>query len=161
MKNKYHLKRTDREIKDKDTIEQLLAGCRLAFISVCKVGEPYIVTMNYGYDSDRRALYFHCALKGHKLDIIRENSSACAFIFRDHGYVDGKCEHKYQSLIVRGDISIVESFDEKKHGIDILMDHQESDPEPVRKRNFKKETDYDIFNMLRLDIEDITAKESL
>ena len=161
MKKKYHLTRKDREITDKKIVDDLLKGCRLAFISICTAGEPYIVTMNYGYDPDRSALYFHCALKGHKLEIIRDNPSACVFIFRDNGYVDGKCEHKYQSLVIRGDIGIVNTLEEKKYGIDILMDHQESDSDPVRKRNFKEDTDYDIFNMLRFDIKDITAKECL
>jgi nitroimidazol reductase NimA-like FMN-containing flavoprotein (pyridoxamine 5'-phosphate oxidase superfamily) len=161
LKKKYHLTRKDREITDKNRIEEILKGCRLAFVSICRSDEPYIVTMNYGYDPDRGALYFHCALRGHKLEIIRENPAACVFIFRDNGYVDGKCEHKYQSLVLRGDIGLVNTLDEKKHGIDILMDCQESDSDLVRKRNFRDDTDYDIFNMLRFDIEDITAKESL
>lgn len=161
LKKKYHLTRKDKEITDRNKIEELLRGCRLAFISICSAGEPYIVTMNYGYDPDHRALYFHCALKGHKLEIIRENPAACVFIFHDNGYVDGKCEHKYQSLVIRGNLAIVDTFEEKKYGIDILMDHQESDSEDVRKRNFKEDTDYDIFNMIRFDIEDITGKENL
>lgn len=158
---KYHLARKDKEISGEKSIGELLVSCRLAFVSMCRENEPYIVTMNYGYDPERNALYFHCANRGQKLDFINENPAVCAFILRDHGYVDGKCEHRYQSLVIRGKMSVVEELKEKKHGIDVLMDHQESDSDPVRKRNFKVDTDYDIFSILRIDIEEITGKESL
>ncbi len=100
-------------------------------------------------------------MKGHKLELIKANPAACALIFEDDGYVDGKCEHKYRSLVVRGDIVVADTLDEKKHGIDILIRHQESDPRTVRSRNLTNDADYDIFNILRLDIDDITAKESV
>ncbi len=157
----YHMKRKDREISDEGEMAGILSGCRLATIAMSLDGEPYIVTMNYGYDAGRRAMYFHCARKGLKLDFIAGNPSVCAAVVRDNGYVHGKCEHKYQSLIIRGRMSEVDGLDEKKHGIDVLIVHQEKDPDPVRERNLRNDSDYEGFSILRLDIDGITGKQSL
>jgi nitroimidazol reductase NimA-like FMN-containing flavoprotein (pyridoxamine 5'-phosphate oxidase superfamily) len=153
--------RQDRAITSETEIRELLAGGRLASVAMCRKDEPYIVTMNYGYDPDQHVIYFHCALKGLKLDYIGDNPAVCATVIHDRGYVEGKCEHKYQSLVIRGSMRIVDEFEDKKHGIEVLMEHQESDADPVRKRNFKKDTDYDKFLILRLDIEEIDGKQSL
>lgn len=159
--SKYHLTRVDREIGEESELEDLLTSGRLAAVALCMENEPYVVTMNYGYDPEGQALYFHCANKGHKLEFIRANDRACATIVSDLGYVDGKCEHKYRSLVIRGRICEVVELDEKKHGIETLMIHQESDPDPVRSRNFKSDSDYDGFSILKIEIEDIKGKQSL
>ena len=157
----YHLRRKDREISDEGAISGILASCRLATIGMCRGSEPYIVTMNYGYDAGRRALYFHCAGEGLKLDFLGENPSVCATVVDDKGYEHGKCEHKYRSLVVRGRMSEVKSLEEKKHGIDVLIDHQEKDPDPVKERNLTDDSAYEKFSILRLDIDGITGKQSL
>lgn len=157
----YHMTRKDREINDDAVVEELLAGCRLAHVSMCMGDDPYIVTMNYGYDRGGRALYFHCASKGQKLDFIEANPRVCAQIISDLGYVDGACEHKYRSLVIRGPMRRVEGLEEKKHGIDVLIEHQESDGGPVRERNLREDADYAKFEILRIDIEKVWGKESL
>jgi len=157
----YHLKRKDREISDEGAMSGILASCRLAAIAMCRGSEPYVVTMNYGYDAGRRALYFHCAGAGLKLDFLGENPSVCATVVDDKGYEHGKCEHKYRSLVLRGRMSEVKSLDEKKHGIAVLIDHQEEDPDPVRERNLPDDSAYEKFSILRLDIDEITGKQNL
>ncbi|MBU8922918.1 MAG: pyridoxamine 5'-phosphate oxidase family protein [Bacteroidales bacterium] len=158
---KYHMVRQDKAITSESEIRKLLAAGRLASVAMCRKDEPYIITMNYGYDPDRHVLYFHCGFKGQKLEFIAANPAVCATVIYDLGYVDGKCEHKYQSLLIRGSMKIIDDFEEKKHGIEVLMEHQESDADPVRKRNFTTDADYNKFLILKLDIMGITGKQSL
>lgn len=73
MKN-YHLQnRPNRELKQKSEIDTILKNGKFAVISMCKDNEPYIVTLSYGYDSEKESLYFHCAQKGLKLDFLSFN----------------------------------------------------------------------------------------
>ncbi|MBN1164442.1 MAG: pyridoxamine 5'-phosphate oxidase family protein [Candidatus Krumholzibacteriota bacterium] len=157
---RYHLTRKDREICDPEIIDAILGGGRLAQVALCRGEEPYIVTMNYGYDPRRGALYFHCAKQGQKLDFMRENPRVCATIVRDLGYVEGRCEHKFQSLVLRGRLRTVETLEGKKHGLDILLNHQEKTPGRVRRRHLREDSVYSTLEMLRLDIEEITGKEA-
>jgi uncharacterized protein len=60
----YHVRRTDRQIEDEATLEGILLQGKYATLALCRGGEPYVVTLSYGYDRDTKALYFHCARDG-------------------------------------------------------------------------------------------------
>ncbi|MDP3179028.1 MAG: pyridoxamine 5'-phosphate oxidase family protein, partial [Spirochaetaceae bacterium] len=85
----HQLRRQDREIKDEAEIRRILRSCRYATVAMAKGGEPYLVTMNYGYDEAERRLYFHCATKGQKTDFLEANRKVCASIILDGGYIEG------------------------------------------------------------------------
>lgn len=155
----YHPRRHNREIKDSDEIKRLLKSGKYAVIAMAKENEPYIVTLSYGYDEVNKCLYFHCALKGQKIDFIKINPEICATIIEDYGYQKDQCEHAYSSLILRGDISIVKDLNEKKYGLEILLNHLEDNPAPIMKRNIKNDESYDKVTILRLKIADIVGKK--
>ena len=110
----YHLRRTDRQIKDAATLESILLQGKYATLALCRGGEPYVVTLSYGYDRNAGALYFHCAGVGLKTDFVRENPNACATVIRDDGYVHDECAHKYASVVIRGQIEIITDPSEKR-----------------------------------------------
>jgi nitroimidazol reductase NimA-like FMN-containing flavoprotein (pyridoxamine 5'-phosphate oxidase superfamily) len=89
------------------------------------------VTLSYGFDAERGALYFHAAHKGLKLEFIAANPRACASIVEDLGYRNGECAHDYRSAVLFGRMSVVESPDERRHGLHVLIDHWRKDPEAV------------------------------
>jgi uncharacterized protein len=60
---RYHMRRKDRQITDKDELSEILTQGKYAIISMCRDNEPYIVTLSYGYDKAKNALYFHTGLK--------------------------------------------------------------------------------------------------
>ena len=69
------MRRKDREIKDIDSVLKRTRVLRLAL----REGEGvYIVPLHFGYENDGGTYTFwmHSAKEGHKLDLIRENSSA-------------------------------------------------------------------------------------
>jgi len=157
---KYHLRRKEKTIVDPEKIETIIRSGKYISISFSRKDEPYIATLNYGYDKTNNALYFHAATKGMKLDYIRKNTKVCGIIIEDHGYKDGKCDHAYRSLVIRGKIVIVNSLEEKIHGLEVLIDHLEPNPEAVRENLLKDRNIETGVCILRLDIEDITGKEN-
>jgi hypothetical protein len=154
----YHLRRQDKEIKDEVEVNRIFKACRYATVAMARGGEPYLVTMNYGYDESGKRLYFHCAPNGQKTEFLEANKNVCASIILDGGYVEGKCEHVYSSLILRGEMSLVGELEEKKHGLDILLRHQEKEPDPILARNVSSDASYAKVAILRLSIREISAK---
>ncbi|MFC2167944.1 pyridoxamine 5'-phosphate oxidase family protein [Acidobacteriota bacterium] len=156
---KYHMFKKEKEILDVEVLYDVLKKGKFTTISLSENNKPYIVTMNYGYDEGNKSLYFHCAQKGFKLDILSQNPSVCATVMEDHGYKMDECSHAYRSVVFWGTLSVVQELEEKKFGMEILFRHLETNPDPIRERNLKTDRDYSKVKILRLDIEEITGKQ--
>jgi nitroimidazol reductase NimA-like FMN-containing flavoprotein (pyridoxamine 5'-phosphate oxidase superfamily) len=156
---KYHMNKKEREIEDRKVLLEILRRGKYVTIAMCRENEPYIVTLSYGYDENKNALYFHCSLEGLKLDFVKGNPSVCATVIEDKGYRMGECDQAYRSVVFWGRMQKVEELQEKKHGMQILLNHLEDDPDQVRKRSLKSDEVYEEVGILRLDITEISGKQ--
>ncbi len=154
-----HMQKKEREITDREEMNEVLKNGKYAMIAMCRDNEPYVVTLSYGFDSQKNVLYLHSAAKGLKLTIIKDNPAVCATVIEDLGYLHNECAHAYRSVVFWGAMSAVESLEEKKHGMEIMMNHLEEDPEPVRQRTLKNDRVYDSFTVLKLEISHMTGKQ--
>lgn len=120
------MRRTEREITDLNKIIEIIKNnqcCRLGFIDQDNV---YIVPLNYGYIyNDKHIFYFHGAKVGKKIDLIKQNNQIGFEIDNNHQLVEGKtpCQYsmKYQSIISKGHIELIEDDEEKKLGLQLIM----------------------------------------
>ncbi|MCX7750574.1 MAG: pyridoxamine 5'-phosphate oxidase family protein [Candidatus Bipolaricaulota bacterium] len=158
---RYHLRRAEREIVDRNELDALLRRLRYMTVALCRDGEPYAVTLNHGYCPEENALYFHCAREGLKLEFLRANPRVCATAVEDLGYREGECSHGYRSVVVRGRMRIVEDLPGKARGLRVLLAHQEKDPQALEDRLLPDEAAYARVTVLRLEIEEITGKASV
>ena len=155
----HHMRRTDREITDPEQVGSILRRGRYCTLALVDDGEPYVVTLSYGYDEAARRLYFHVAPEGHKLDVIAREPRACGTVIIDHGYVTGECEHPFESAVLRGQLRLVTDDAEKRHAIATLVNHLEDDPEAYwSSRTWKLEDRLGGFAALCLEIDSVTAK---
>ena len=155
----YHLQnKPDREITSTDEIEGLLKKGKYITIALCRNNEPYVVTLSYGYDSAGSALYFHASHKGMKMDFLKANSNVCASIIQDGGYIQDECKHPFKTLIVRGKLTEVESMEEKKHGMQVLLSHLEEKPSVVQHLALEAEGVFSRMAVLKLEIGEIHGK---
>lgn len=152
------MRRIEKEIKDKEELVELLKGGKYAVISMSKENEPYIISLSYGYDEAKNALYFHCAKEGQKIDFIKANPYVCGTVIEDNGYEDA-CGQTFRSVVFRGKMEIVEDLEQKKYGFEILLNQLEEDPNIIKKKYLEKDETYENSGMLRLDVTDITGKE--
>lgn len=123
------MRRSDREVKDIAEISEIIERseiCRVALNG--DDGFPYVVPLNFGYcqENGKTVLYFHCAMQGKKLDLIRRDNRAsfemdCSteLVPRDN---EGECTMAYESVIGRGRIEFVEK-EEKINALEVLMRH--------------------------------------
>ncbi|MCL2210156.1 MAG: pyridoxamine 5'-phosphate oxidase family protein [Treponema sp.] len=124
------MRRQDREITDINEKINILDKCKVCRIGLSENNMPYVIPLNYGYvfENNLLTLYFHSALKGKKLEIIKANDNACFEVDCDLNLIEGEnaCDYGYafKSIIGFGKISIIEDTGEKIFGLNTLMKHQ-------------------------------------
>ena len=150
------MRRSDKAVTEQAAIEKILrAGktCQLAF-SAAPV--PYLVTLNYGYHDG--VLYFHAATEGRKIDLIRKNGQAAFTVALDLGLIKGEnaCDWsvRFQSVVGHGQISLLESPEEKQRGLDLFM-AQYSDADFSYPDKMLQAT-----AVFKLEISEMTVKQS-
>lgn len=156
---RYHMRRKDREITEKHTMIEVIKSGQYAVIGLCKESEPYIVSMSYGFDEETNTLYFHGAKEGQKIDFIKSNPKACLTIIQDNGYQDGHCTHLYRSIIVRGDMVLIDDTAERFRAIKIMIAHLERDGESQLKMINDSNKIWLNTQMFKLKIDSMTCKE--
>ena len=126
-----HMRRKDREITDKKMIEDFLIKqniIRLGFYDK-KNEEVYIVPVNYGYiiENDTYIFYFHGGKAGRKYELSKGEPNIGFEIDGKFDLIEGKkaCDYscKYQSIIGNGKLYIIDDIEEKKKGLNIIMNH--------------------------------------
>ncbi|MFR5772862.1 MAG: pyridoxamine 5'-phosphate oxidase family protein [Lachnospirales bacterium] len=89
----------------------------------------YIIPLNFGYEENSGilTLYFHGASEGKKIDLIKQQNTASFEMDTKHQLVeaDVACSYSYlyQSIMGKGEISLVYNSDEKIKGLECVMSH--------------------------------------
>jgi len=155
----FHPRRTDREIKNLDEIQSIIASQKYMTLALCKDNEPYLVTLSYGYDPSENCFYFHSALEGKKIDMLNENPIVWGQIIQDRGYLPEKCSHAYSSVDFKGTVTFLESNEDKARALSLMIDQLEPDHEPVKQ---DKVIGKDLANVLvgRVDVDIFSGKKA-
>jgi nitroimidazol reductase NimA-like FMN-containing flavoprotein (pyridoxamine 5'-phosphate oxidase superfamily) len=100
------MRRKDKEIGSDETIK-LLTECEYGVLStVGDDGQPYGVPLNYAYKDN--CIYFHCALKGHKIDNLDNNPKVSFCAVGDTKVLPSEFSTNYVSAVVFGAASEVQ-----------------------------------------------------
>ena len=106
-----------RKITDIEEIEGIINKAIVCHIGLVDGDEPYVIQVCFGYE--RNVLYFHSALKGRKIELIKKNNKICFEMETDVEVrrAEEACRWglKYMSVIGVGRAYIVEKEDEKSH----------------------------------------------
>jgi hypothetical protein len=82
----------------------------------------------------------------------------CATVIEDGGYVPDVCEHVYKSVVFWGNMEVVSNMDEKRHGMNVLLNHLEEKESVIKGYMLKSEDRYSKMEVLRLKITQIHGK---
>ncbi len=149
------MRRKDQEINDIGAIEEIIHKAQVCRLALSENGRPYIVPLCFGYKNI--TLYFHTALEGKKLDILRKNNNVCFEIDTDHELVKGKkacdCSMKYRSVIGFGKAELIEDIEPKRRALNIIMQNYYE--------GFFKYPEESIKNtvIIKVEIESMTGKK--
>lgn len=125
MERGYNMRRNDKEITEQQEMDQIMEKAQVCRLAVSYRDMPYIIPMNYGYSN--RVLYFHSAVEGLKLSILRENPQASFEVDINSQIVPSErgCNWTmwYQSVVGFGEVEFIEDLESKREGLKIIMQH--------------------------------------
>lgn len=156
----YHMRRADKAMRDEHEMLTLIRSQRLLTLAMCADGEPYLVTVDYGFDESARTFYFHCAREGKKLDVLRANPVVWGQVVEDLGYVDGECDHAYRSVHFRGRAEVLSDEVAKRAALRLMMRQLESDVSEDRWAEFEAKA-LDKVVVVAVHVEAMTGKRSV
>ena len=122
------MRKSDREIKSKEEIIDIIKRCDVIRLAFNNGDYPYILPLNFGFEvkNDIVIFYLHSALEGTKVDIMKKDNRASFEMDTKHElqYYEekGYCTMSYESIIGRGRIRILPE-DEKMNALKKLMEH--------------------------------------
>ena len=139
---------------DREVIESIIRQAVVCRIGLCDDGQPYVVPVCFGYEDG--VLYFHSSPKGRKVDILRKNNAVCVEFDVDQEIVKTeracKWSVKYRSVIGFGEAFFVDTEEEKRRALDIVMAHYGGEPQDYPEATLEKTA------IVRIEIQDATAK---
>ena len=151
------MRRNERAMASRAEIDDVIRRCQVCRLGLADGLEPYIVPMCFGYDG--RALYFHCAPGGRKLEILQRNPRVCFEFDLPEQVVEAPeaCGWgiRYQSVMGAGSASRVEALPEKRRALDLIMAQYAA----LRAFTFP-EPAVDRVAILQVNIETISGKQS-
>jgi nitroimidazol reductase NimA-like FMN-containing flavoprotein (pyridoxamine 5'-phosphate oxidase superfamily) len=121
------MRKKNREITDPNQILDIINKCEVMRVALCDDGEPYIVPLNFAYllEGGKYVFYFHGAPEGRKIDMARKNPRVCFEVDCSLNIIKTEipCQWtaEYESVIGYGQMIIIESEEEKKFALDLLM----------------------------------------
>lgn len=119
------MRKKECEVTDITVIHRILGRATLCRVAMVDGSEPYLVTMNCGWDGKR--LFLHAAVEGRKLDILRVNPRVCVEVDEDIQIVTGatgeECTANYVTVIGSGTASFVLDARAKAQDLNIII-HQ-------------------------------------
>ena len=151
------MRRTKNQILDRAEILALIQKSPVMRLALCLDDEPYVVPVSFACDG--KALYFHCAPEGLKVDILRRNSRVCCLFEHDLAFEpkgDSPCKWGfiYSTVIVHGTASEILDPQAKHAALQLITDHYADNAPRVPA---DKIADVDVW---KIEILEITGKKA-
>jgi len=117
------MRRKEKEIREMATIEAIIREAQVCRLAMVDQDKPYVVPLSFGYDGSH--IYFHSALEGRKIELLRKNPHVCFEFDQVIKLIKHKeaCEWgiSFKSVIGEGRAFLVEDLTEKTHALGVIM----------------------------------------
>jgi nitroimidazol reductase NimA-like FMN-containing flavoprotein (pyridoxamine 5'-phosphate oxidase superfamily) len=116
------IRRQDRLLEE-SKMQELLRTAEYGFLSLgtSENGYAYGIPISYAYDEENKALYFHCAPEGHKLENMKANNQVSFCVVGKTQPIPEKFTTIYESVIAFGVADISLSEEEKRKALRLLV----------------------------------------
>jgi len=125
------LRRKDKEIIEDVELKAILKEAKYVTLSMSLGDEPYLATLSHGYNEEQSCIYFHSALEGKKVEILKANPRVWGQALIDDGYQQGSCDHLYRTTQFRGRVTFVDDQKEKENALRLMIRHLDDHPEKI------------------------------
>lgn len=123
------MRRKDREVTNKEDILRIVKDAKYLHLALNDDNYPYIVSLHYGFiNQEPFVFYMHSAKEGHKIDLIKNNCNAAITLECNVKLQESlnACSYtsSFSSVFAKGTVSLVESDEEKKMALELIMENQ-------------------------------------
>lgn len=124
------MRRKDRQVTDRNGVEEIIGMCKTCRLAMVDDGMPYVVPLSFGYEfaGEKLILYFHCAREGRKIDILHKNNKVCFEMDCEgeplHSEIPCNCGYYFSSVIGFGQVEFIEDVSEKSRALSFMFEHQ-------------------------------------
>lgn len=147
------MRRKEKLRVDDAFMDEVFAGCEGIFVAFMDGDFPYCLPFNFARSG--KIIYIHSALRGHKLECLRNNPHVAFALACDIEIDRARSSTWFKSACGRGIARVVEDIGEKRQALDLLSlryDAQCSRPAP--------EAMAARVAIIRIDIISMTGKNS-
>ncbi|MCT4603146.1 MAG: pyridoxamine 5'-phosphate oxidase family protein [Marinifilum sp.] len=150
------MRRKEKEISNKNLLNEILIQSNMCRLAIHDTPYPYIVALNYGYADN--ALFIHCAKEGKKIKLLEKNNKVCFQIDIGSEIIKHteSCQWttKYRSIVGIGEVELIDDFDQKTLGLDVIMNHS------GKADNTYNSKAVDKVLILKVNIKEISGKQA-
>lgn len=151
------MRRKEQQLPPEESAAILSRGTSGVLAVLGEDGYPYAVPLSYVYQNG--ALWFHCAVTGHKLDAVARCDKASFCVIDQDRVIPEKLTTAYRSVVAFGRIRVVEDAQEARQGAQWLGEKYNPGGDEQNAREI--ESSLSRMRILRLDVEHMTGKEGL
>ena len=155
------MRRSEREITDKDELFEILSGCQVIRLALFDEKYPYIVSLSFGLErkGEEITVFFHCANEGKKNDLLKSNSRVCveADIFGGYFGEGMNLTTAYKSVIGFGNCKKCEG-EEKLRGLELLLSHCTGEAD---RSVLSKCASLDVTAVYKITLDELTGKKNI
>ncbi|MEE8319082.1 MAG: pyridoxamine 5'-phosphate oxidase family protein, partial [bacterium] len=150
------MRRHEKQIRSRPEMEEIISRSTVCRLAMTDGDRPYLVPLCFGYRNG--SLFFHSALQGRKVDILKRNPNVCfAFdIDQEVTAAERVCgwSMRYRSVVGFGKARIVEEEDDKRKALEIIMENYSAGEHSF------DDSEVSSVLIIRVDIEEMTGKKS-
>ena len=151
------LRRKEKKIEELSAVEAVIAAAPFCRLAMCDGDSPYMVPLCFGYKDN--TLYFHSAVRGRKVDVLRKNPRVCVQFDCDLALqpAEKACDWtlSYRSVIGFGRASFVEDPQARQAALAVIMAHYTDGEFDFDEAALRKTL------VVRVDFDELTGKQAV
>ena len=122
------MRRKEFDVKDENSINEILQTCEYGTLSLISEGKPYVVALNFVQYNN--AIYFHGAKEGKKIEAIKSNPNAAFLVVKPYSFIPSyfsdtmaacPATQFFASVLIEGKLKFIEDGDKKAEVLNTLM----------------------------------------
>ncbi len=122
------MRRKEFDVKDENSINEILQTCEYGTLSLISEGKPYVVALNFVFFEN--SIFFHGAKEGRKIEAINSNPNAAFLVVKPYSFIPSyfsdtmaacPATQFFASVLLEGKLKFIEDGDKKAEVLNALM----------------------------------------
>ena len=122
------MRRKEFDVKDENSINEILQTCEYGTLSLISDGKPYVVALNFVFFEN--SIFFHGAKEGRKIEAINSNPNAAFLVVKPYSFIPSyfsdtmaacPATQFFASVLIEGKLKFIEDGDKKAEVLNALM----------------------------------------